>query len=41
MKSLLIDGLVLWNTYGDCKNYGLLRGHTNAIIEVQWSGDGR
>ena len=32
---------VLWNTYGDCENYAMLTGHTNAILELQWSADGK
>ncbi|SAM09551.1 hypothetical protein [Absidia glauca] len=31
--------ILLWNTYGDCENYGVLKGHTNAVMEVHWSRD--
>ncbi|KAI8881850.1 WD40 repeat-like protein [Backusella circina FSU 941] len=31
--------ILLWNTYGDCQNYGVLKGHANAIMEVHWSRD--
>ncbi|KAI9305731.1 WD40-repeat-containing domain protein [Cunninghamella echinulata] len=31
--------ILLWNTYGDCVNYGLLKGHTNAVMELHWSRD--
>ncbi|RIB02627.1 WD40 repeat-like protein [Gigaspora rosea] len=31
--------ILLWNTYGDCLNYGLLKGHNGAIMELQWSRD--
>lgn len=31
--------LVLWNTYGEVKNYGVLKGHTNAVMEIHWSRD--
>ncbi|CAG8471156.1 33_t:CDS:10 [Diversispora eburnea] len=31
--------ILLWNTYGDCQNYGLLKGHNGAIMELQWSRD--
>jgi Prp8 binding protein len=30
---------VLWRTYGDCENYGLLNGHKGAILDLQWSRD--
>ncbi|KAJ2662173.1 hypothetical protein IW148_003062 [Coemansia sp. RSA 1199] len=26
----------LWNTYGECANYGVLQGHKGGILEVQW-----
>jgi Prp8 binding protein len=32
---------VLWRTYGNCENYGVLNGHRNAIIDLQWSRDSR
>ncbi|ORX78344.1 WD40 repeat-like protein [Basidiobolus meristosporus CBS 931.73] len=36
------DGnIFLWNTYGDCVNYGVLKGHTGAVLEVQWSQDSK
>ncbi|KAI8381094.1 WD40-repeat-containing domain protein [Radiomyces spectabilis] len=31
--------IMLWNTYGDCQNYGVLRGHSNAVMELHWSRD--
>lgn len=30
---------VLWRTYGDCENYGILNGHHGAILDLQWSRD--
>lgn len=30
---------VLWRTYGDCENYGVLNGHRGAILDLQWSRD--
>jgi Prp8 binding protein len=30
---------VLWRTYGDCENYGILSGHKLAILDLQWSRD--
>ncbi|KAJ1536056.1 U5 small nuclear ribonucleoprotein, partial [Cladochytrium tenue] len=32
--------ILLWNTYGDCKNYNILKGHSGAVLEIQWSSDG-
>ena len=31
---------VLWDVYGSCKNYNVLSGHKNAVLEVKWSNDG-
>ncbi|KHN95185.1 WD40/YVTN repeat-like-containing domain protein [Metarhizium album ARSEF 1941] len=31
--------ILLWRTYGDCENYGLLNGHKGAILDLQWSRD--
>jgi len=28
--------IVLWDVYGECKNYNVLRGHKNAVLEVKW-----
>ena len=30
---------MLWDVYGECKNYNVLTGHKNAILEVKWDGD--
>lgn len=30
---------MLWRTYGDCENYGVLTGHKGAILDLQWSRD--
>lgn len=30
---------VLWDVYGECRNYGVLSGHKNAVLEVQWTYD--
>lgn len=32
---------VLWRTYGDCENYGLLSGHKGAVLDLQWSRDSK
>ena len=30
---------MLWRTYGDCQNYGVLTGHRGAVLDLQWSRD--
>ena len=32
---------VLWEISDDCKNWGVLRGHKNAVLEVHWAVDGQ
>lgn len=32
---------VLWNVYGECENYAVMKGHTGAIMELHYSADGR
>eukprot|EP00457_Paulinella_chromatophora_P005336 gb/GEZN01005353.1/.p1 GENE.gb/GEZN01005353.1/~~gb/GEZN01005353.1/.p1 ORF type:complete len:363 (+),score=39.32 gb/GEZN01005353.1/:37-1125(+) len=35
------DRLVyLWNTYGECDNTSVLKGHTNSILDLWWGQDG-
>ncbi|UNI15485.1 hypothetical protein JDV02_002014 [Purpureocillium takamizusanense] len=31
--------ILLWRTYGDCENYGMLKGHKGAVLDLQWSRD--
>jgi len=31
--------ILLWNTSGDCSNYGIFTGHKSAILDLQWSRD--
>lgn len=33
--------VVLWNTYGDCENYGIIEGHKGAVLDLQWSRDSK
>ncbi|KAF3359399.1 U5 small nuclear ribonucleoprotein 40 kDa protein like [Verticillium longisporum] len=33
--------ILLWRTYGDCENYGTLKGHSGAVLDLQWSRDSR
>eukprot|EP01133_Synstelium_polycarpum_P010722 gene10722-12471_t len=32
--------IFLWNVYGDCINYSVLKGHQGSVLEVHWSTDG-
>ena len=34
------DFVVLWNTYGDCDNIAVMKGHTGAIMDLHFSTDG-
>ena len=31
----------LWNTYGQCDNYGVMTGHKGAVLDLQWSRDSK
>ncbi|KLJ06695.1 hypothetical protein EMPG_17806 [Blastomyces silverae] len=31
--------IMLWRTYGQCENYGVLTGHKGAVLDLQWSQD--
>ncbi|KAL2377380.1 hypothetical protein RJ035_007733 [Blastomyces gilchristii] len=31
--------IMLWRTYGQCENYGVLTGHKGAVLDLQWSRD--
>lgn len=31
--------IMLWNTYGQCENYGVLTGHKGAVLDLHWSRD--
>lgn len=31
--------IFLWEVYGDCVNYGVLKGHKQAVLEVAWTPD--
>ncbi|GAO51052.1 WD40 repeat-like protein [Saitoella complicata NRRL Y-17804] len=33
--------ILLWNTYNDCSNYGIVTGHKAAILDVAWSRDSK
>ncbi|KAI1001095.1 U5 small nuclear ribonucleoprotein [Podosphaera aphanis] len=33
--------ILLWRTFGNCENYGLLTGHKGAILDLNWSRDSR
>ncbi|KAK9138638.1 hypothetical protein Sjap_009232 [Stephania japonica] len=32
--------IFLWNVHGDCKNFMVLKGHKNAVLDLQWTTDG-
>lgn len=31
--------ILLWNVYGSCENYMLLKGHKNAILDLHWTSN--
>ncbi|KAH9842128.1 Pre-mRNA-splicing factor cwf17 [Teratosphaeria destructans] len=31
--------ILLWNTTGECANYGVLKGHKSAVLDLHWSRD--
>ncbi|KAK5984039.1 U5 small nuclear ribonucleoprotein 40 kDa protein, partial [Trichostrongylus colubriformis] len=31
--------IFLWNVYGDCENFSVIRGHTGAIMDVHFNTD--
>ncbi|KAF3390699.1 U5 small nuclear ribonucleoprotein 40 kDa protein [Talaromyces pinophilus] len=33
--------IMLWRTYEQCENYGVLTGHKGAVLDLQWSRDSR
>lgn len=32
---------MLWRTYGQCENYGVMKGHKSAVLDLHWSRDSR
>lgn len=36
---ILNSKIVLWRTYGQCENYGILTGHKGAVLDINWSRD--
>ncbi|CAJ1368082.1 unnamed protein product, partial [Effrenium voratum] len=32
--------IYLWHVYGECENYGVMKGHANAVLEIHWKHDG-
>nr|GFB43563.1 hypothetical protein [Tanacetum cinerariifolium] len=32
--------IFLWHVSGECKNYMVLKGHKNAVLDLQWTSDG-
>lgn len=33
--------ILLWRTFGQCENYGILTGHKGAVLDLHWSRDSR
>ena len=33
--------ILLWNSHGECVNYGILSGHKSAVLDLHWSRDGQ
>ncbi|EFW13978.1 U5 snRNP complex subunit [Coccidioides posadasii str. Silveira] len=33
--------ILLWRTYGQCENYGVMTGHKGAVLDLHWSRDSR
>mmetsp|Transcript_12010 Transcript_12010/g.12069 ORF Transcript_12010/g.12069 Transcript_12010/m.12069 type:complete len:359 (-) Transcript_12010:115-1191(-) len=31
--------ILLWDVYGDCKNYNVLSGHKNAVLQIKWGSE--
>lgn len=38
---MLLTLSVLWEVYGECQNYAVLKGHKNAVMEIAWSRDSK
>jgi len=32
--------IMLWDVYGDCTNWGVLKGHKSAVLDLEWHHDG-
>ena len=41
LKSYFASFSDLWNVYGECENFAVLKGHTGAVMELHFSLDGR
>ena len=33
--------IMLWRTYGECENYGVMTGHKGAVLDLRWSRDSK
>jgi hypothetical protein len=38
---VLVVVIVLWSTTGECMNITVLKGHKNAVLDLQWTNDGK
>eukprot|EP01079_Euglenida_sp_SAG-EU17-18_P003405 gene3405-3884_t len=41
MHACLPSAAVLWKSFGDCENFAVLKGHTNAVLQLDWAPDGQ
>ena len=42
LASSALDGSIfLWEVFGSCKNYNVLEGHKNAVLELKWTEEGK
>jgi len=32
--------IMLWDVYGDCTNWGVMKGHKSAVLDLEWHHDG-
>lgn len=38
---LFVCSVDLWNVYGECENYAVLKGHSGCVLELSFAPDGR
>ena len=40
-SDIVVVVVVLWNTYGDCDNIAVMKGHSGAVMDLHFNTDGR